>query len=84
MVFDGLIYFIIVVLYSNRSVGDGDPSGGNFDGMDTRRVFTCQTAEECAGVVVGDKYGLRPVVVKRVLEDGEYYFQMLPDYHPGL
>ena len=73
-----------VLLYSNRSVGDGDPSGDNFDGMDTRRVFTCETAEECAGVVVGDKYGFRPVVVKRLLGDGEYYLQVLPDFHPGL
>ena len=50
---------------------------------DTRRVFTSSSCHETAGIVVGDKYSMRPVIVKRRAAVGEGFLQLLPDFHPA-
>ena len=42
-----------------------------------------ELARGLGGVVAGDGYALRPIVVRKHVGEGQYRLQMLPDFHPS-
>ena len=48
-----------------------------------RASYNRPNRPEIAGVVVGDPYSLRPILVRKRCEDGSNHLQMIQDYHPS-